>query len=154
MLSERRNLSRIPIPLAQSATLLRRGFAQFRVHLVDQSPTGFAITGPRRLNIQRGDLLQIRTNEGWIEVRLAHIGPLETDDYPADFDCILGVERVRNLGFGPDANWLAAVGPRRAMGLVAVAIFAGVLAGSLLLAQPKALQHAAQQLHLQTLWRR
>jgi hypothetical protein len=73
MITDQREFSRIPIPLDQSATFLRAGLRQFTVDLIDASPVGFAVTCPERLEVKIGDIHQLRTSEGWLEVRVARI---------------------------------------------------------------------------------
>ena len=132
-MGDRREFTRIPIPWDQSATFLRSGFRQFTVHLIDATPQGYSITCPERLTVGRGDLLQLRTSGGWVEVRVANVKPLGSDDFPAEYDCLLGLARVRDLGFGPDENWLVSLGPRSASILLAIAFLAALAIGGVFL---------------------
>jgi hypothetical protein len=138
MKKERREFTRIPIPWDQSATFLRAGLQQFTVHLVNALPQGYAVTCPRRLQVSRGDLLRLRTSEGWVEVRVAGMDPVSDETYPEEYDCILGLSRVRNLGYELDDNWIVAVGVRRASLLLAALVLTGALVGSVLLPQSQA----------------
>jgi len=110
---ERREFTRVPIPRDQSATFLRAGIQQFTVHLMDATPQGFAVTCPERLTVSKGDILQLRTSEGWIEARVARLEPFEEHhDYDEEFDCFLGLERLRCLGYSPDGAFVTVYNPR------------------------------------------
>jgi hypothetical protein len=138
MNSERRAFSRIPVPWDQSATFLRAGLRQFTVHLINASPHGFCVTCPERLGgVGLGTILQIRTSEGWIETRVANIEPLDGDKYPEEYDSALGLVRLRNLGYGPDDNWLVPIVSHHGSVLRAVAVIAGLVIAGMLLPQSK-----------------
>jgi hypothetical protein len=82
--------------------LLRAGLQQRSVHILDISATGFAVACPEDLKVFCGQLLKIRVTEGWYNVRVARIGPLEANDLPLEYDCALGLERLEYEGYGPD----------------------------------------------------
>ena len=106
MATERREFSRIPIPLDQSGTFLRTGDEEFNVHLIDASPVGLALTCPERLEVKIGDIHRVRTSEGWLEARVVRIGPLPNgEEYPLEYDCLVRLERLRNLDNEPDHNF-------------------------------------------------
>jgi hypothetical protein len=131
---ERREFSRIPIPFGQSATFLRKGRQQFTVHLLNASPQGYAVTCPERLTVGQNDVLQLRTSEGWVEVRVARIEPFEVGtDIDDEFDCFIGLERLRDLGYGPDDAFVMAGNPRWVLACgMALAFALGVIAVVLL----------------------
>ena len=138
MAGERREFSRIPIPFDQSATFLRAGIQQYTVHLIDATPQGYAVTCPERLNVSKGDVFQLRTSEGWVEVRVARIEPLDdTSRYDEEYDCFIGLQRLRHLGYAPDDIFVTAGSPRvLVLGLV-VAIVIGLVTGAMFLPQSK-----------------
>src|SRR5688572_20609173 len=138
MTHERRTWSRIPVPWDQSVTFLRAGLRQFTVHLINTSPQGFCVTCPERLkSVGVGTKLQLRTSEGWIEARIVNIEPLDGDKYPEEYDSALGLVRLRDLGYGPDDNWLVPIFSRRGAFLRAVAVLCGLVAASILLPHSK-----------------
>ena len=138
MPTERRNFTRIPIPWDQSATFLRSGLQQFTVHLINATPQGFAVTCPERLNVNKGDTLQLRTSEGWVEVRVARIEPFENDqDFPEEYDCYLGLQRLRELGYEPDNYFVTASNPRLFLCGLFLALVVAALAAAFFLPQSK-----------------
>jgi len=134
---ERRESVRLPIPWDQSIAFLRKGRVQYSVQLIDTSRGGFAITCPERLTVNQGDLLRLRTSDGWFEVRVVNIKPLEEGAYPAAFDCSLGVLRLRDLHYGPDDEWVIIDAHVKPLILAAVVLTA-LLTLSLLLPQSRA----------------
>ena len=145
MSDERREFTRLRIPRDQSATFLRAGLQQFTVHLIDATPQGFAVTCPERLEVSKGDTLQLRTSEGWVEVRVARIEPLENEeDFPEEYDCFLGLQRVRALGYGPDEFVVTAGNPYLYLGGLILALMIGLVAGSVFLPQGKSAWRSVQ----------
>src|SRR4051812_38395936 len=133
MATEKREFSRIPIPLDQSGTLLRVGDEEFNVHLIDASPVGFALTCPKGLNVKIGDIYRVRTSEGWLEARVVRIGPLPNgEEYPAEYDCLVRLERLRDLDNEPDYDLPAAMTGRRAVLLLSAGVVLGLFLGGLL----------------------
>jgi hypothetical protein len=129
MTRERRDALRIPIPSDEADTLMRAGVRQFKVHLLDMSRQGFAVTCPESLRVEKGEILRLRTTEGWYDVRVVRIEPIEEGRFPFEYDCFLGLERLEYLGYGPDHNWLASVGIGRASLLIGAAVLMGIVIG-------------------------
>src|SRR5436190_4877676 len=129
MKGERRKHFRVPIPLDQSATFLRAGRRQFTVHVINASPQGFAVTCPKSLDAGRGDILRLRLSEGWVEVRVANMDALEGDTYPEEYDCALGLIRLRSLGYGPDDDWVVSTRTQRPLLLLTATVLIGLLVG-------------------------
>jgi hypothetical protein len=57
----------------------------------------------------------------------------EQHDYPAEFDCYIGLEGLRTLGYGPDESPLS--GGRTIAFVFAIALVAGLIAGTIFLPQ-------------------
>jgi hypothetical protein len=145
MSKNRREFTRLRIPREQSATFLRAGLRQFTVHLIDATAQGFAVTCPARLEVCCGDTLQLRTSEGWIEVRVARVEPLENSgEFSEEYDCFIGLQRVRALGFEPDDFVVTAGNPYLYFCGLFVALVLGLVLGIVLLPRSNATWRSVQ----------
>jgi len=104
---ERRDNFRVPIPRSQATTLLRDGVRQFSVYVLDISAEGFAVVCPETCEVNRGHVLKIRSTDGWYKARVSRIGPIEKGKFPSQYNCVLGLDRLDYLGYGPDGRWFA-----------------------------------------------
>ena len=122
MIGDQRRWFRCAVPEGQAQALLRLGGRDTLIRIVNASAGGYALSVPRVLNIDVGDLFPMRTTSGWSEIRVVHAVTNEGET-------ILGVERVRDLPDSFGRSWLDPVGGRVGAVCLVLALAAGVLVG-------------------------
>ena len=112
--TDQRKSFRILVPIGQDQAVLKIGLRSAPVRLIDASAGGFAVASPDPLHVKRGDVLQLRTNAGWHEIRVVRLESFSDG-------VLIGVERLRDIDDprGPTAVRVFTVGA------VAAAILAG-----------------------------
>jgi hypothetical protein len=87
------------------------GGSRVRVAVEDESATGFGVTTDQTLQVQHGDVVQLRTDAGAFEVRVVRIAIVEaaaTANGPKRARgraLRLGLERIRDLTAVTDRSW-------------------------------------------------
>lgn len=131
---DRRNAFRCNVQSAREEALLVVGRKQVPARLTDESAGGFAVVTEGRLDVQVGDVVRLRTDSGWFEVRVANLraepaAPTEATDETevTESSLCLGLERQRELD-----QWDAPPVRRRWFDRLWVRSFPGLGTGSLL----------------------
>jgi hypothetical protein len=132
MTAEQRAAFRVPVPEDQSQAVLRMGMKDFKVRVLNASATGFSLSCPV-LDVECGELLKLCTSSGWVEIRVAFIGP-SSEGYR------LGVERVREIppASGGRAEWvqLLLFPYHQAGGAAGLAVIGGVIVALIVVGLP------------------
>ena len=107
MSSDQRRACRLRVPEGQNQAVVKAKGREVSVRLINTSATGFLFTCPA-LEVDQGEILQLFTDGGCFEVRVAF-------GRPGGEGCECGVERVRELvdeSAVHQTNWLHVMFPR------------------------------------------
>jgi hypothetical protein len=126
---------RFTLPEGQDRGLLRVGWQNLAVQILNVSSTGFLLACPQ-IEVRKGQLLWLRTATAWTRIRVVFLKDSGAETH-------VGVERLDELEETPEltSGWspFSLLGPAQytAGGLgslaIAVCVLAGIIAGTLLI---------------------
>jgi hypothetical protein len=134
MSRDQRSSFRFTLPEGQDRAILRVGWRNFPVRVLNASATGFMLVCPL-LEISRGEALWLRTTAAWTEIRVVFVEHGEEGTR-------LGVERLRELEEAPPEvsgawflAWLPGGSTSGGAGnlVAAISVLAAIVAGAVFL---------------------
>jgi len=99
---EQRKSFRCGVADAQQDAELKVGRRLIPVRLFNESSGGFAAWAERDLGVTAEDVVQLFTNAGGFEVRVAHVARIEPEDAKGEPLFRVGLERLHELEFPSD----------------------------------------------------